>query len=356
MPFGAYLTISPTLPFPAVAHLVFLFCCFVWGSSFILVERVTHAFAPVEIALWRLFGGAAFVGLCWFWTRGAMRLRRRDVASIAFAAIAFTAPPMVIQAYLVSQGHGHSFFGTMVAAIPLLTILVSVPMLGVRPSRGELFGVLGGLACLWLLVEDGFDRGMSLTLLGLTLLVPLSSALSNTFIKWKLHHVPAPLLTAALLTAAGLGLVPLQLSPRALQALEISGPSDPSVTLQSLVCLVLLSVVASGLSTMLFIWLILKKGPLFAGMATYVVPVVALLWGTVDNEMISFRQGVAIVGVLSMVALVQSTSRSSKRELPATRVEEAISTGLAVEPTKAVVPALQNIHELPTDEPTSQVA
>ena len=78
----------------------------------------------------------------------------------------FTAPPQVIQAYVLEQGFGHGFFGTMVAAIPLLTILVSVPMLGVRPTGRELFGVLGGLACIFLLVEEGMQRGMSPGLLG----------------------------------------------------------------------------------------------------------------------------------------------------------------------------------------------
>ena len=135
----------------------------------------------------------------------------------------FTAPPQVIQAYVLEQGFGHSFFGTMVAAIPLLTILVSVPMLGMLPTGRELFGVLGGLACMFLLVEDGVHRGMSSGLLALTLIIPLSSALSNTFIKWKLPHVPAAPLTTMLLVVAGLALVPLQLSPQLMASLAHCG-------------------------------------------------------------------------------------------------------------------------------------
>ena len=44
-------------------------------------------------------------------------------------------------------------------------------------------------------------------------------------------------------------------------------------------------------------------------MTTYVVPVLALLWGTVDHETISSRQMLAIAGVLAMVALVQTGSQ-----------------------------------------------
>ena len=199
-----------------MAHLAFIFCCVVWGTSFILLERVTHVMGPVEIAIWRLFSGAAVVGFFWWLRRGEYRLERRDLANMIFSALVFTAPPQVIQAYVLEQGFGHSFFGTMVAAIPLLTILVSVPMLGILPTGRELFGVLGGLVCIFLLVEDGVHRGMSTGLLALTLIIPLSSALSNTFIKWQLPHVPAAPLTTTLLVVAGLALVPLQFSPQAL--------------------------------------------------------------------------------------------------------------------------------------------
>jgi drug/metabolite transporter (DMT)-like permease len=261
---------------------------------------------PVEIAIWRMFSGAAVVGFCWWLKRGEYRLARRDLANLIFSALVFTAPPQVIQAYVLSQGFGHSFFGTMVAAIPLLTILVSVPMLGALPTKRELFGVLGGLACILLLFEEGVHRGMSSGLLALTLLIPLASALSNTFIKWRLPHVPAAPLTALLLTIAGTALVPLQIWPGAMSALHIAAPSGATVTPEVVFYLALLGVVASGVSTMVFVWMVLRKGPLFAGMTTYVVPVLALLWGTLDKERISPMQMAAIAGVLSMVALVQT--------------------------------------------------
>jgi drug/metabolite transporter (DMT)-like permease len=330
-----------------VAHLAFTFCCFVWGTSFILLERVTHVFGPVEIGIWRMLSGAAVVGALWRRRRSELRLTRGDWVYMVIAALAFTAPPQVIQAFVLSQGFGHSFFGTMVAAIPLLTIMVSVPMLGILPSGRELMGVLGGLACMWLLVEDGVHRGMSFGLLALTFVVPLSSALSNTFIKWKLSHVPAAPLTAALLVAASFALLPLQLSTPALEAMHIAGPTSAAVTPTAIVYLLLLGVVGSGISTMVFIWMILEKGPLYAGMTTYVVPVLALLWGTVDQETISPRQMFAIAGVLAMVALVQSGSRQSDGE-----ASDAVAEGnLAVAPAPEFA-APKCLRE----QPESQVA
>jgi drug/metabolite transporter (DMT)-like permease len=282
---------------------------------------------------------------------------------MVIAALALTAPPQVIQAYVLGQGFGHSFFGTMVAAIPLLTILVSIPMLRIVPTSRELIGVLGGLACMWLLVEDGVHRGMSLGLLALTFVIPLSSALSNTFIKWKLPHVPAAPLTATLLVAASFALLPLQLSTPALEAMHIAGPDNAAVTPTAIIYLLLLGVVGSGISTMVFIWMILEKGPLFAGMTTYVVPVLALVWGTVDHETISPRQMLAIAGVLAMVALVQIGPRANEMKHRADSQPRSIVDAIrqpppVAEPPLAMVanPEFAAANALSGGEPASQVA
>jgi drug/metabolite transporter (DMT)-like permease len=288
-----------------VAHLAFCFCCFVWGTSFILLERVTHVMGPVEIGIWRMLSGAAVVGACWWVKRDRYRMTMRDLVLIACSSLLLTVPTQLIQAYVLEQGFGHGFFGTMVAAIPLLTILVSAPMLGVRPTGRELFGVLGGLACISLLVKEGMHRGMSPGLLALTMTIPLSSAFGNTFYKWKLPHVPAAPLTTMVLIVSALGLLPLEAAPGLLTSLSIRAPEGAAVSVEAVTYLLLLGVVGSGLSTMAYIWLVLKRGPLFAGMTTYVVPVIALLWGTLDHEAISLQQAMAIAGVLGMVALVQ---------------------------------------------------
>lgn len=342
-----------------MAHLAFIFCCAVWGTSFILLERVTHVMGPVEIGLWRLLSGTVVVGFFWWRRRDEYRLGRRDLWYMIFSALVFTAPPIVIQAYVLSQGYGHSFFGTMVAAIPLLTILVSVPMLGILPTGRELIGVLGGLVCIFMLVEEGVHRGMSVGLLSLTFIIPLSSALSNTFIKRRLQHVPAAPLTAMLLILAGLALMPLQFAPQLQASWHIAAPANVTVTPDAVVYLFLLGVIGSGISTMLFVWLVLEKGPLYASMTTYVVPVLALLWGTVDHESISSMQMVAIAGVLAMVALVQSGSKQRDEVLePAAAGDMITSLPLSAESERLVtLPVFEiAITDRRAEQPKSQVA
>ena len=77
--------------------------------------------------------------------------------------------------------------------------------------------------------------------------------------------------------------------------------------------------------------MILTEGPLFAGMTTYVVPVLAILWGSLDHESISLQQMAAIAGVLAMVMLVQTGPRRK-----ATAEEVTPAAGLASLPLPRV--------------------
>ena len=60
--------------------------------------------------------------------------------------------------------------------------------------------------------------------------------------------------------------------------------------------------------------MVFKRGPLFAGMTTYVVPMLAMAWGLFDHETISTQQLVAMAGVLVMVGLVQSGTTRPEEE------------------------------------------
>jgi drug/metabolite transporter (DMT)-like permease len=292
-----------------MAYAAFAFVCLMWGSTFILLERVSHALGPVEVGTWRLLSAAAALGVIWWFKRDVYRLERRDWGPILVSALVANVPPYVSQPYVLAQGFGHSFFGVAVAAVPLLTILMSIPMLGVWPTRRQLVGVLGGLACLWFVVEDGFGRGMSLGLLALAAMVPITAAFNNNFIKRNLAHTQALPMTAAMLGSAGLMLLPLTFCRPLVHSWHLAGPEHPVFTTATLAYLLILGVVATGLSTVAFFYLVLERGPLFAGMTTYVVPMLAMAWGMFDHERISTQQLVAMAGVFVMVGLVQSGAR-----------------------------------------------
>jgi drug/metabolite transporter (DMT)-like permease len=291
-----------------VPHVAFLFCCFVWGGSFILMDRAAHALGPVAIGMGRMAGGAVAIGLYCLVTRSWVKPPRRDLFHMAVASLLCNVWPYVVQPYVMRQAGEHGFFGMMVAFVPLATIVVSIPMLGVWPTARQLAGVLGGLACMGLIVWDGTHRGMPPGLLALAMSTPLCYALGNTYLKWKLDHLPAAPLTAMFLAIGALALMPLELSPGLLDRLRLSGPPTPHDWPMAIAALVTLGVFGTGFCILIFVHLIKTQGPLFAGMVTYVIPVVALAWGQFDREKLTSTQAAAIAGVLAMVALVQWNS------------------------------------------------
>jgi drug/metabolite transporter (DMT)-like permease len=286
-----------------------LFIAVTWGASFILMERATHAFGPVGVGIGRLAGGAAVLAMVWWFQRSKHRVAARDMIQIVGVALVGTALPFVVQPFCLAQGFGHSYFGMMVGMTPLATVAVSVPMLGVWPTARQLAGVFGGLVCMSLLIQDGSARGMSPGILALALSVPLCYALGNTYLKWKLSNVHAVPLTALVLTTAALWLLPLEFLPSVQARLHLAGPTHPHDWTTAVTSLAILGVVGTGMAVLAFIHLVVKEGPLFAGMVTYVVPTLAILWGVFDGETITKHQLIAIGGVLAMVALVQFGGR-----------------------------------------------
>src|SRR3990170_4480631 len=105
-----------------MAYFAFLFVCLMWGSTFILLERVSHALGPADVGACRLLMAAAALGIVWWFKRDVYRLERRDWSPILLSALVANVPPYVSQPYVLAQGFGHSFFGVAVAAVPLLTI------------------------------------------------------------------------------------------------------------------------------------------------------------------------------------------------------------------------------------------
>jgi drug/metabolite transporter (DMT)-like permease len=282
-----------------MSYLSFLFICLVWGASFILMKKGAVWFSPASIGAWRVIGGAAILGLACWRTRVPWAIRRRDLRAVAFVVVCGFAWPFCVQPFLVARD-GSAFIAMTVSFTPLITIAASIPLLGVYPARRQLLGVLGALCFMGLLMLDGINRQIPIADLALALTVPLCYALTNTVIRRSLPHVPPLELSFVSLAAAGVILFPLSMVVPFERG--AAGPSDQTTAIGSLL---FLGIVGTGISTFLFNRLIQHHGPLFAGMVTNLVPIGALLWGWADHERVTLLQVAALVGLVSMVTVVQ---------------------------------------------------
>lgn len=279
--------------------------CLVFGSNFYLMSLASSYYGPVTVGAGRLLGGAAMLLLLWGLSERREWLTRRQFVTASLVGFVGHSYPYAMQPALIANGLEHSFIATMVSFTPMSIMLLSIPVLGVWPTSRQLTGVVGGLGFLSLLMVDGGFRGYSLGALAVAISVPLSYGLANAYLRKTLHTAPPLVVTLVMLGSSGLLLVPLASSPALLEPLSVAAPTDPGDPVVATAALVFLGAVGTGLMMWLWVRLVSTEGPLFAGMVTYVVPVVAMMWGLFDGERVTTNQLIAIVGVLAMVALVQ---------------------------------------------------
>lgn len=276
------------------------------------MKKATVLFNAVGTGAGRCMGGGLTLLAVILILRSKWELRREHVLYLLVIMVFGFVWPFTMQPWLINRHQDSAFFGMMVSLVPLSTILASIPLLGVLPTARQLLGVIGGLGFMGLLAFEGFDRSIPIQHFLLAVSIPVCYAVSNTLVKRWLSEPPAIQVTAAALLPSGLAL--LLLSP------VLDDPVLKETTTaemwQAIAALAVLAVMASAVSILVFYHLIQTRGPLFAGMVTYVVPVGALGWGWMDGEPIALKQVIALVGILSMVVLVQTSSSTKVKPAP----------------------------------------
>ncbi len=292
-----------------MAYVKFALICLVFGSNFMLMHRANQWFGPIEVGLGRLLFGAIAIAIVWALFERSARVRFKDLRNLRLVAFIAFACPYALQPALIGMGFGHSFFGTTIVFVPLLTVLVSIPMIGVKPTTRQLIGVLCGLAFALLLLFDGKIRGIPVHILALAFCVPLCYATGNTWIRRTLHDADPTPISCIMMLMAALMLTPFIVVPGLSEAVNAAPPETRVEFTTSIAALIFLGAIGTGACTWMFVRLVQTEGPLFAGMVTYVVPVIAMLWGLGDGERITMPQTIAILGILCMVAIVQAPAK-----------------------------------------------
>ena len=288
-----------------MANLIFIIICLLWGSSFILMKKAMIVFNAPQISIGRLIGGFIALVIIWILFNRKKSFNRKDLIKIAIFSPFAHAIPFTLQPYLMTKftGQPSAFIGIMVCLVPLLTILVSIPMLKIMPSKQQLIGVCGGLLCMSWLFYDKLTDGASIQIILLAAITPLCYAWSNTYVKMKLTHISS-MEMSAISSFMSIILI-LVFSFFAWPITEID--FDHTDFDLALISLLILGFICAGTANFMYYKMIHMKGPLFAGMVTYVIPIIAILWGIYDGEQVKVTQIIPILGCLVMIMLVQSS-------------------------------------------------
>ena len=285
----------------------------IWGSVFLWIKIAGYAFSPVQMVLARLVLGAAVLLAIGYVRRLRLPTDPRTWGHLAVAALIGNAVPWVL--YAQGERAGSSSIAAVVnGTAPVWTLCAALLLVrGTRTSTAKIVGAavgLGGTALVaapWTSSGAGPTRSIVCFLLG-SVSFGSSFAYIGRFLAGR--GIPPLMLAAGQLSAASVLL--LLVTP-------FLGLSPIHLRTDSLVALLVLGVVCTGLAALLNFELVLKDGPAVASTVTYLMTVVAVVLGAAFlNEAVGWTVAVGTVAVLSATALL----RRQPAPRPATAPQE----------------------------------
>ncbi|MCF6140070.1 DMT family transporter [Flavobacterium sp. K77] len=252
----------------------------VWGSSFILIKKGLVGLTPLQLGSLRILFAALFLVLIGF--KSISKIPSFKWKYIALTSLFGTFIPAYL--FAIAQTEIDSSVSSILNSLtPLNTLILGAVFFGLHFKRTQIIGIVIGLAGSALLILNGamHHPEQNYWYAILVLIASICYALNVNLIKKYLHDLsPLSITTGNFMV----------LSLPALAVLFASGFFDvvqQEQVQQSVLYIIVLGVVGTGIANILFFKLIQMSSPVFATSVTYLIPVVAFCWGLLDQEMLT---------------------------------------------------------------------
>jgi drug/metabolite transporter (DMT)-like permease len=271
----------------------------IWGSSFILMKKGLIVFSDTQIAATRM-------GLAWLVTLPFILGRFKEISKkewLILLCVGLLGNGVPAFLFATAQTKiDSSLTGMLNSLVPILTMVFGLLLFGLKTWSLQVVGLIIGFigALLLIVMPDGIDGFDPHALL--VVLASMCYAFNLNMVRKYLSKMPSMLITAGSFLWVG----PLCLIY--LFSTDFISRFDHEFAWISFSAIAILAVVGTTLAVLMFNKLIQSGGALFASMVTYIVPIVAILWGVLDGETISLWSISGVFIILSGVYLVNKPS------------------------------------------------
>jgi drug/metabolite transporter (DMT)-like permease len=268
----------------------------IWGSSFILIKRGLEVFSPGEVGAYRMVAAASLL-----LPLSLPRLRQLSKAQVKNLLItgmlgsfipAFLFP--IAQTQLSS-----SLTGVLNALTPLFVVLSGALFFNTSITKRNGIGLV--IAFLGVLVLVTFKEGGgwdSLSQINAYALYVIAACICYSF---NLHFIKARFTKLKSIEISSISL--LMILPFAL--IYLFGGTQFSYKMathpdawEALGYVTLLGMVGTATALVLFNIMIKNASPFFASLVTYTIPIVAIMWGVLDGEVLLLGHYFGIAAVI----------------------------------------------------------
>ena len=256
----------------------------VWGSSFILMKKALVGVTPIQLGALRMLISAVFLFLIGF--KSIKKIQKRHWKFVFLTAFLGTFFPVFLFAFAV-KGIDSSIVSILNSLTPFNTLLFGAWFFGFRFKRGQLIGVFIGLIGTVILILNGAELhpNQNYTSAILIIIASVGYAFNVNMVKKYLHDLSALSIVVGNFLILFLPALIVLVSTGFFTDYEYK-PAQ----VQSLGYLTILAVLGTGIAKVLYNKMVHLANPLFASSVTYLIPIVAVMWGLLDGEHLSLIQ------------------------------------------------------------------
>ncbi len=268
----------------------------IWGSSFILIKKGLDGLNPFELGSLRIIFCAVFLLIIGF--KSLATISQHQWKYIALTSLFGTFIPAYLFA-IAETKVSSSICSILNSLTPLNTLILGALAFGLNFRRNQIFGIIIGLIGTAVLIFNGKAQGVSedYSYSVFVLIATVCYATNVNLIKTYLSDVkPLAITTGNFLVM----LIPAILI---LCFTDLGSKINLQATQQAMAYVMILGIIGTGVANIIFYKLIQISSPIFASSVTYLIPIVACLWGLLDNEMLTPLQFIGAFIILIGVYL-----------------------------------------------------
>ncbi|HNP17438.1 MAG TPA: DMT family transporter [Fulvivirga sp.] len=282
----------------------------IWGSSFILIKRGLDVFNAGEVGAIRIIAASVF--LVPFAIQGLKNVKRNHWILLFCVGLFGSFLPAFLFAKAQTE-ISSSVAGILNALTPLFTVIIGSLFFSQKFTSKTVMGLVigfGGTVMLILAGSGGDIKSLNYYALYVVLATIFYGANLN-LIKYKIPDLRARTITSISLALVG----PLAVTYLFSYTTFTTKMAEVDGALFSLGAIVLLGVMGTAIALILFNQLVKITTPIFTSSVTYLIPIVAVIWGLLDGEELSAGHYLGMIAIIFGVYLANRKKKIVSRPL-----------------------------------------
>ncbi|MDO9260599.1 MAG: DMT family transporter [Flavobacteriaceae bacterium] len=258
--------------------LILVVLSLIWGSSFILIKKALIGITPFQIGGIRILITAVILLL--IAAKSILKIQKHQWKYIFWTAVLGSFFPSFLFAFAI-QGIDSSIASILNSLLPLDTIIVGALFFGAAFRRNQLFGIVIGFIGTAILILAGaqLNDNQNYSYALFAVVSTLGYSFNVNIVKKHLDDLDSLSITTGqflLLIIPALGVLYFT---NFFSTFEYN-----DLTKASLIDVLILAIAGTAVAKVLFNRLIQISSTVFSSSVTYIIPIVAVMWGIADGE------------------------------------------------------------------------